>query len=197
MADSPLTYKIFEQTFKENRKTLERVAYYLIGDSEEARDIVGQCFLTLWEKRNEIQQDKVLSYLFISVRNACLDYRRKDTVHKKVYENILLQERGAMEYYTSTIESTDPSTFFRDDIMKICTETLMDLPEEQRETFLMNRFEGLTYKQTAQSLGVGYKRVDKNLQKVMKKLREALKEYLPVVVALIIAAKALLDLPPR
>jgi len=197
MADSPLTYKIFEQTFKENRKTLERVAYYLIGDSEEARDIVGQCFLTLWEKRNDIQQDKVLSYLFISVRNACLDYRRKDTVHKKVYENILLQERGAMEYYTSTIESTDPSAFFRDDIMKICTETLMNLPEEQRETFLMNRFEGLTYKQTAQSLGVGYKRVDKNLQKVMKKLREALKEYLPAIAALIIAARALLGLPPR
>jgi len=81
--------------------------------------------------------------------------------------------------------------------MKICTETLMNLPEEQRETFLMNRFEGLTYKQTAQSLGVGYKRVDKNLQKVMKKLREALKEYLPAIAALIIAAKALLDLPPR
>jgi len=95
MADSPLTYKIFEQTFKENRKTLERVAYYLIGDSEEARDIVGQCFLTLWEKRNEIQQDKVLSYLFISVRNACLDYRRKDTVHKKRLTRTYFSRKGA------------------------------------------------------------------------------------------------------
>ena len=77
---------LFELLFVKNRKMFERLAYLQIGNEEEAKDIVSKCFMSLWEHRNNIREEQVLSYLFISVRNACLDYRRSDTRHKKIYE---------------------------------------------------------------------------------------------------------------
>ena len=176
---------IFELLFVKNRKMFERLAYLQIGNEEEAKDIVSKCFMSLWEHRNDIREEQALSYLFISVRNACLDYRRSDTRHKKIYENIENKERGAMEYYSRAIESCDPSKVFAEEIMAIVSETLRTLPERQREVFVKTRIEGLSYKEAAEALGLSYKAVDKSLQNTIKKLKSELGEYLPIFLLMV------------
>ena len=179
-----LSHRIFEHVFDQNREMLERLAYFYVGSREEAQDIVSQSFLSLWERREDVVEDRVLPYLFTIVRNACLDYRRKEQLHRQVHEQILRQERSMMDIYTSTIESRDPVALFTEEILSIYKETLLSLPQEQRETWLRSRMDGLTYKEIAQTLGIPYKRVDKTMQTVMKRLREALSEYLSLVLFL-------------
>ena len=176
---------LFELLFVKKRKMFERLAYLQIGNEEEAKDIVSKCFMSLWEHRNNIREEQVLSYLFISVRNACLDYRRSDTRHKKIYESIENKERGAMEYYSRAIESCDPSRVFAEEIMNIVSETLRNLPEKQREVFVKTRIEGLSYKEAAEALGLSYKAVDKSLQNTIKKLKSELGEYLPIFLLMV------------
>ena len=89
--------QISELIFVKNRKMFEKIAYFQIGNEEEAKDVVSKCFMSLWEKRDSIRKDQILSYMFVSVRNACMDYRRSDTTHRKVYENIRQKERGGQE----------------------------------------------------------------------------------------------------
>lgn len=174
--------EVFELIFVKNRKMLEKIAYFQIGNKEEAKDVVSKCFMSLWEKRDSIRKDQILSYMFVSVRNACMDYRRSDTTHRKVYENILQKERGAMEYYSRAIESCDPNHIFADEILTIVADTLNSLPEMQREIFMKNRVDGLSYKDTAELLGLTYKQVDKSIQTTIRKLRLALGEYLPLFI---------------
>lgn len=176
---------LFELLFVRNRKMFERLAFFQIGNEEEARDIVSKCFLSLWEHREQIRPEQALSYMFISVRNACMDYRRSDTRHKKVFDNIQTTERGAMEYYNRAIESCDPEKIFAEEILKIVSDTLSKLPEKQREIFIKNRVEGLTYKETAEALGITYKAVDKSLQNTIKRLKLELGEYLPIFLLLL------------
>lgn len=176
---------IFELIFVKNRKMFERLAYFQIGNEEEAKDIVSKCFLSMWEHRESIRKDEALSYMFISVRNACMDYRKSDTRHKLVYANIQDKERGAMEYYSRAIESCNPSSVFAEDIKNIVAETLNKLPEKQKEVFIKNRLEGLSYKETAEALGMTYKAVDKSLQNTMKKLKKELGEYLPLFLIMV------------
>ena len=171
--------EMFELIFVKNRKMFEKIAYFQIGNEEEAKDVVSKCFMSLWEKRDSIRKDQILSYMFVSVRNACMDYRRSDTTHRKVYENIRQKERGAMEYYSRAIESCEPNRVFAEEIMTIVIDTLNSLPEMQREIFMKNRVDGLSYKETAELLGLTYKQVDKSIQNTVKKLRLALGEYLP------------------
>ncbi|MGQ9610557.1 MAG: RNA polymerase sigma factor [bacterium] len=46
---------IDEQNFimlmKQNQKRLYRLAFYLLGDAEEAKDIVQDAFLRVWKKK--------------------------------------------------------------------------------------------------------------------------------------------------
>lgn len=184
-----ITYDAFKQLFTEHRKKFERLAYFQTGNSEESKDIVSRCFLSLWERRDALRENELLSYMFIAVRNACMDYRRASTRHQKVYENILKTERGVMEYYSRAIESCDPSQIFTDEITDILRKTLQDLPAPQRQIFVMSRVEGKTYNEIAQELGLTYKQVDKSLQKTMKVLRQSLGEYLPLALILLAASQ--------
>ena len=152
-----VTYRLIEHIFGENRDMLERLAYFYVGSREDAQDIVSQSFMHLWEKRAELLEDRILPYLFTTVKNACLDFRRKASIHKQTHDQLQRQERSMMEIYTSTIES---------------------------EVWLRNRIDGLTYKEIATALGITYKRVDKDMQKVMKKLKAALSEYLSLFLIL-------------
>ncbi|MBR4298496.1 MAG: RNA polymerase sigma-70 factor [Bacteroidales bacterium] len=170
---------LFELIYVRNRKMFERLAYFQIGNEEEAKDLVSKCFLSLWEHQADIREDQALAYMFTIVRNACMDYRRSDTRHKKIFENIQSKERGAMEYYSRAIESCDPKRIFADEIMSILSDTLKKLPENQRNVFIKNRVEGLSYKETAEALGLTYKQVDKSMQTTIRKLKLALGEYLP------------------
>ncbi len=179
-----LTYRLFEHVFGQNREMLERLAYFYVGSREDAQDIVSQSFLHLWEKREDILEDRILPYLFTTVKNACLDYRRKAGVQHQVHEHLQRQERSMMEIYTATIESRDPVALFTDEILSIYKETLLSLPPEEREVWLRNRIDGLSYKEIATIMGISYKRVDKNMQKVAKKLKEALSEYLSLILFL-------------
>lgn len=179
-----LNHKIFEHIFDQNREMLERLAYFYVGSAEDAKDIISQSFLTLWERREEVVTDRVLPYLFTIVKNACLDYRRKAEKHRQVHEQIFRQERAMMDIYTSTIESRDPVVLFSGEILSIYKETLLSLPQEQRETWLRSRIDGLTYKEIAEIMHIPYKRVDKNMQQVVKKLRAALSEYLSLILFL-------------
>lgn len=178
-------YDTFKQLFTDSRKKFERVAYFLTGNEEEAKDIVSRCFLSLWERRDTLRENELLSYMFIAVRNACMDYRRASTRHQKVYEDLRVRERGVMEYYSRAIESCDPSQIFTDEITEILKSTLKDLPASQRRIFVMSRVDGKTYNEIAQELGLTYKQVDKSLQKTMKILRQSLGEYLPLALILI------------
>ena len=113
-----------------------------------------------------------------------MDYRRANTRHQKVYEDLRERERGVMEYYSRAIESCDPSQIFTDEITEILKNTLRDLPDSQRRIFVMSRVDGKTYNEIAQELGLTYKQVDKSLQKTMKALRQSLGEYLPLALIL-------------
>lgn len=178
------TYRLFEHVFEQNRDMLERLAYFYVGSREDAQDIVGQSFLHLWEKREEILEDRIIPYLFTTVKNACLDYRRMADVHRQAHDQIQRQERSMMEIYTATIESRDPVALFTDEILSIYKETLLALPPQEREVWLRNRIDGLSYKEIASVLGITYKRVDKTMQKVVKKLKAALSEYLSLILFL-------------
>ena len=173
-----------DQALRQNREMLERLAYFYVGSREEAQDIVSQSFMKLWEKRDELVQDRLLSYLFTTVKNACLDYRKEADIHRQVHEQIARQERAMMDIYTATIASRDPVALFSDEILSIYKDTLLSLEPEQREVWLRSRIEGLSYKEIADMLGISYKRVDKNMQKVAKKLKEALSEYLSLILLL-------------
>lgn len=81
-------------------------AHGLINNEPAAEDIVEESFIKLWEKRTSVQSAaSVKPYLYAIVRNACVDYLKKNkseaTAKKQILwlsetENNPLQEEGGL-----------------------------------------------------------------------------------------------------
>ena len=63
-------------------------------------------------------------------------------------------------------------------------KTLNQLPKQTQKVFIMSRFENKSGKEIAQILGISVKGVDYHMNKALKELRIALKDYLPVLIRL-------------
>ncbi|MEA3477092.1 MAG: sigma factor, partial [Bacteroidota bacterium] len=67
----------FESLFRNEFQGLVRFSMMYVKDFEVAREVVQEAFLTLWEKREEIDVSKsVKSYLSTAIRNRSLNYLR-------------------------------------------------------------------------------------------------------------------------
>ena len=179
--------KLFRQAFNDNREMLERLAYFSVRDREAARDIVSNVFLKLWEMRESIDGDRLMPYIYVSVKNACVNYRRDSASHKNVHDNIRQREQSAMEFYTKAMESCNPAELYVEDILGICRERLENYPPLLRLVYIKSRVDGMSYKEIAEALDISVKKVDNSLQAVLKDLRIALADYLH---AFILAALA-------
>ena len=77
----------FEKVFREWYPRLCAYAATIVRDGEEARDIVSQVFLRLWEKERNLEWGPgVRPYLFQCVYNAALNFIRAEKVRCRFFE---------------------------------------------------------------------------------------------------------------
>jgi RNA polymerase sigma-70 factor (ECF subfamily) len=65
-------------------------------------------------------------------------------------------------------------------------ESIEALPDQCRLVFGMSRFENLKYSEIAEQLGISVKTVEKHMGRALKELREKLKDYLELIILLIL-----------
>ena len=59
-----------------------------------------------------------------------------------------------------------------------------ELPEKCREIFLMNRFDGLKYREIAEKLEISMKTVETQMSRALKSLREKLADMITILIIL-------------
>lgn len=160
----------FERLFRTEISRLHNFAKQYVQDSDTAMDICQQVFITLWEKREQIDMAKaVRTYLYTSVRNRCLNHIRD---HKKFRSKVLDLDCGNIdiEGFTEIEQDTAELETKIDDALTL-------LPEKCRQVFEMSRFREMKYREIAEELDISQKTVEAHMSKAMRILREALQEY--------------------
>lgn len=165
----------FEEAFRSYFTPLCSFAQKYIHDIDEAKDIVHNVFINLWNKREEIDLNTSLkSYLFQGVHNRSLNYIRD---HKKIVQFDTLQSEGEIGNY---IESKDHLE--SEEAEGRINRALDDLPDKCKEIFLMNRFDGLKYREVAEKLDISIKTVETQMSRALKTLRERLSDMISVLI---------------
>lgn len=160
----------FERLFKEFFPPLMAFARKILGDEEEAREVVHQVFINLWEKRAKLDLSTSLkSYLFTSVHNRSLNVIRD----RKKFSSAEVPDVAGEWDVSAQIESMELEDKMR--------EAIDSLPEKCREVFELNRFEGLKYSEIATQLGISVKTVENQMSKALKILRQQLGKYLMMI----------------
>ncbi len=164
----------FERLFRDYFPPLMAFARKILGDEDDAREVVQQVFIKLWERREEMDLSSSLkSYLFTSVHNRSLNVIRD---RKKFVSGEMPELSGEWDV-SAQIESIELEEKIR--------EGIDSLPEKCREIFELNRFTGLKYAEIAIKLGISVKTVENQMTKALKILREKLGKYLILFLCLL------------
>lgn len=159
---------------------------YVLFD-EEAENIVQDIFLMLWEKREALRVDVSLTaYLFTLVKNKSIDFLRHQMVEQMYSENVKHEYNEELNVKLFALESFDHNFSSEEDIETLLRNAIGKLPERCRLIFIKSRIEGKKYKEIAEELNLSVNTVEGQISIALKKLREELKDYLPLLLFLFI-----------
>ena len=94
--------KVFKKVFLEYHKPLCVFAYSYLKDRQLSEDIVQETFGKLWGSKVNMKSKKSLkSFLFVCVKNNCLNYRKKESRKNKIFEDYgFMESNSIFEYNT-------------------------------------------------------------------------------------------------
>lgn len=154
---------VFDNFYKKHSRALNNFMYYRTGDAQRSLDLVQEAFIKIWDKCSEISLDRAKNYLFKTANNLFLN----ETRHQK----IVLEYNKSNPFKETTAQ--DPEFVLREkEFGEKLQSAIAKLPEGQREVFLLNRIDGMKYREIAEMLEISVKAVEKKMMKALSKLRE-------------------------
>ena len=166
----------FEYLFKRFYPRLLGYAIRFVQDEDVAKDILQECFMNFWEKRQLLSAVSISSLLFLMVRNACLNYLKHHMLANYLSIDYLSTLDGEEKLYSADLMfSTDENILYEDLKTQIDT-ALSKLSPRSREIFLLSRFDGMKNKEIAELLGISTTAVEKHISKSLKVISDYLKD---------------------
>ncbi|MCF8357378.1 MAG: RNA polymerase sigma-70 factor [Prolixibacteraceae bacterium] len=151
-------FSLIEKLFDVYYSPLCNYASRIVGNADDAEDIVQSLFAQFLQKNN-LQAVKVSeAYLLRSVKNKCIDFIR---AQKKLFRNDSDINYPALEPNDISEEEIEPLFYYY----------AAKLPPKTREVFLMSRVNKLTYKEIAEELRISQKTVENQMGSALKKLK--------------------------
>ncbi len=127
-----MTVNEYNQAVDEYSDRLYRFVLKSIKDTHKAEDIVQDSYEKLWKNVDNVNAEKVKSYLFTTAYHTMIDRIRKEK--NAVYaEDISLREDGHENNYS--------------DLSEILKEAVDRLPQVQRMVVLLRDYEGYNYQE--------------------------------------------------
>jgi RNA polymerase sigma-70 factor (ECF subfamily) len=135
----------------------------ICNNKELARDLAQEAYLKVWQKLDLLPENREekLRYILIIARNCFLDHLK-----------LVLKEKKQQEAYSSIqIETTTTNHLEIKEQQQIIDYTINTHEEPARRYYLLNREEGLTYKEIALQEGVSEKTVERYIGRVRRSLK--------------------------
>mgnify|MGYP006279234885 CR=1 FL=1 len=167
----------FEQLFNEHYGNLCAYANNFLKDVDASEEVVQDVLFKLWTNKDHLViTSSVKSYLFRSVRNACLN------VIKHV--NVREEYKTFNEAHIREAQRSSEDDLMYTEMQETLYKAIEELAPQRRKVFIMSRYDGLKYQEIADKLGVSIKTIEKQMVKALQHLRAELGDYLPVILVL-------------
>lgn len=154
----------FINLFNQMYQPVKNYVYYKVGDIQVAEDVAQDTFVKVWERRREIRQQTVKSLLYTIANNLCKNKFEHQQVVFEFTKNYRQNESIASPEFELELKE------FNEKLQR----AIGNLNEKQRTVFLMNRIDGLTYKQIAENLELSVKAVEKRMKNALDELKKTI-----------------------
>jgi RNA polymerase sigma-70 factor (family 1) len=160
-----MTLEQFKSIFDGYYHPLKNFLYYKLGDIDLAEDMTQEVFIRAWDKRDNIVQETVRSYLYKIANNLAINH----------FKSARSRFEFKLDGHDSPAGESPEFVMEKEEFALRLNNALAGLPEIQRIVFLMNRIDDLTYREIAERLEISVKAVEKRMQGALESLRDVIK----------------------
>ncbi len=143
-----------------------KMAYWLLKDNQQAKDIVQETYLKLWEGRTKYESYINLRQIALKIgRNLCIDHYRKT-------------KKWTMEAVGTSLSVDTLSQQHQlemQDTQEMITAVINQLPASQRTIMYLSGIEQLTTKEIASITSLSENNIRVTLSRARMAIRKAIK----------------------
>ncbi len=150
------------------------VAFRILGNEDQAKDVVQETMVTIWQKLKKIKSAEVYkTWIYRIVINKCYDQIRK---RKRNPEFIADEQTWAL---ISNRISVGPSAALENsETSKIIGLLTERLSYKQKTVFVLSDLEGMSNDEISEITGISKSAVKANLYHARKSISEKVEKYL-------------------
>lgn len=153
----------FERLFKDNYPHMYRMAFSMVEDADDAKDVVSQVFTQMWRSKPQVSDGSMRGYLLAATRNQCLHQLRQRQLQREM-------EAGLQQAAQDSVDEE------REELMRQLQQVIDEnLTEQDRRVLSLHYDEEKTYAETATILGISTAAVNKHITRSLAKIRSTLK----------------------
>lgn len=153
----------FKTTYLPLQPAMQRMAESILGNEDEAADVVQDCFVTLWDDREKLR--RVVNreaWCIMLVKRRCIDVMRRRRPTVDIDERMM-----AAEDDSAAIEER----------IKLALQLVDSLPERQARVVRLKHFDALDTTAIATTLGITEGNVYTLLSRAYQNLKQMILKY--------------------
>ena len=159
---------LFKQLLLPLYPRLQRVALRLLGNAEDAEDMVQEVYMKLWNKRDALPDvQDVEAYCVTLTKNMCIDRLRIAEVEKEDVDEV-----PTMLAATDDVEAQVE----RRDAVEQVKQIIETLPEHQQQVITLRDMEDCSFEEIVKQTGLTAVNIRMLLSRARKTIRERLKK---------------------
>jgi RNA polymerase sigma-70 factor (ECF subfamily) len=161
-----------DDLFRRHREAAYRIAYRLLGNAEDALDVVQESFIHVLRGIGSFRgQSSFKTWLYRIVTHAALDWRRCRAVRSAAS---LDAESSPEPAATGERRRSPTAETAAADLKEAIDKALMNVSEKNRVALVLYALEGMSYKEVAEVLGISVGTVMSRIFNARQRLRELL-----------------------
>jgi len=171
--------RAFTMLFKRYWLLLYTTALHYTKDEQLAEEVVHDLFVTLWNRRQQLQIADFRSYLKAAARYEVLHQLKKRKAQLTFFGYLPETSEGAAL-------NNGEEHIRHQELENGLFQQLLKLPDRCREIFLLSRKEQLTNAEIAIHLGISKRSVENQLTTALKFLRSNMKNFVLLLLEILI-----------
>jgi RNA polymerase sigma-70 factor (ECF subfamily) len=171
--------KAFSEIVLQRQKKVFNIAYRMLGNSEEAKDLAQEVFISVFQSikdlKEEIKFDAWLTQITLNhCRNRWKYLKRRQYFTSDSLDDSVETEDGSVPGVLFDPSDNPETVFEKKMIQESIQRGLLKLKEDQRELLVLRDLQGFSYEEMGETLGLPEGTIKSKLHRARMELKEIL-----------------------
>ena len=175
----------FEEIYETYASRVLNLAYRLTGDEEAARDLTQDIFIKVYEHLDSFEQrSDIFTWIYRIAANHVTNHLKKEKRRRLLglldrrIPDVLAETGGEPAFDAPSPEPSAQKKLEESERARVVWDAVRALPAEYRVPLVLYHYDGMSYKEIAETLGLSLSAVETRIHRAKKKLVPKLEPWL-------------------